>query len=359
MNTHLKLLVFIISTILLSCKRETKSTITIKGEIENLPDGKMVLLDIRNNRRVIDSVQTSNGKFNFELNNKDYPEPLLVELNHIDSLNIRRFLSYKSNIDKLHMSSFYLEDGIEIFGKLIEGVSYSPTIKLMSLDRKIKVGRQTEALFSIDQRYKFTYTKLKKEINNFPDSYLLLSELNYNRHNFTKNQIEHLLSLFDEEVLNSKQVTEIKEYLQKRNNYSFLNTKFMSVDNEQILLLDKNAKINMVILWASWCGPCRQEIPFLKEFYKKTANKPTFHMVSVSLDSEKENWIKALNFFKMDWQQLIINPDLVPFQKDIFKFDGSIPTILFIDSNGKIIDSIRGYDKSNEKKIEEIVNKYI
>ncbi len=344
---------------MLSCREKSKSTISIKGEIENLPDGKMVLLDIRNNRHVLDSVQTSSGKFNFELKIKDYPEPLLVELNHIDSQNIKRFISYKSNIDKLYMSSFYLEDGIEIFGKLNEGINYSPTIKLMSLDRKIKVGRQTEALFSIDQRYKFTYSRLKKEINNFPDSHLLLSELNNNRHNFTKSQIEHLLSLFDEDVLKSKQVTQLTEYLQKRNTYSLLNTKFMSTNSEQILLLNKKAKINMVILWASWCGPCRQEIPFLKEFHKKKTNISTFNMVSVSLDSEKESWIKALNFFKMDWQQLIINPDLVQFQKDIFKFDGSIPTILFIDNKGEIIESIRGYNKSNEKKIEEIVNKYI
>lgn len=69
-------------------------------------------------------------------------------------------------------------------------------------------------------------------------------------------------------------------------------------------LLDSPVSINMIILWASWCGPCIKEITDLSKIYEKYKNIHHFRMTSVSLDSQKEDWERALMQHPMPWRQL-------------------------------------------------------
>ena len=110
----------------------------------------------------------------------------------------------------------------------------------------------------------------------------------------------------------------------------------------------------MVILWASSCAPCRMEIPVLKKLYNQFSAKPGFQMISISLYRKKEDWQEALKIEKMPWQQLLFPDDLQTYYNEIFKFNGLIPTTIFIDNSGTEIIKITGYDKNsleNYKKI--------
>ena len=62
--------------------------------------------------------------------------------------------------------------------------------------------------------------------------------------------------------------------------------------------------VTLIDCWASWCGPCRAAIPKVKALYDKYG-RDRFDVISISLDSKKEDWQKALEEEKMPWPQFI------------------------------------------------------
>ena len=65
----------------------------------------------------------------------------------------------------------------------------------------------------------------------------------------------------------------------------------------------KNAKVLLIDFWASWCGPCRQEMPHVKAAYEKFHEKG-FEIIGVSLDNDAEAWKKAIADLGITWPQI-------------------------------------------------------
>ncbi len=79
-----------------------------------------------------------------------------------------------------------------------------------------------------------------------------------------------------------------------------------SPDGDSIKLSDLKGKIVLVDFWASWCGPCRRENPYVVKAYKKFKNKSfeggdEFTVFSVSLDRNKDRWLHAIKKDKLNW----------------------------------------------------------
>ncbi|MDQ0591655.1 thiol-disulfide isomerase/thioredoxin [Chryseobacterium ginsenosidimutans] len=111
----------------------------------------------------------------------------------------------------------------------------------------------------------------------------------------------------------------------------------------------------MVVFWASWCGPCREEIPLLKEIYN-TKNE-SLEFVSVSIDEDKNAWKKALNQEKMGWNQFIVN-DKDPNYEKIqmhFRLNGAIPYTVLVDNDMKILKSSVGL--STKENLQNFIKK--
>ncbi|MBE8723343.1 TlpA disulfide reductase family protein [Flavobacterium hungaricum] len=107
-------------------------------------------------------------------------------------------------------------------------------------------------------------------------------------------------------------------------------------------------KYILIDFWASWCGPCRKEIPNLKNAYAAYAEKG-FEVVSISIDQDQKAWLKALGQENMQW------PNLYDDDKVSKAFNvKTIPATYLVDSKGVIIsDNLRG--EALDAKLKELL----
>ncbi len=116
---------------------------------------------------------------------------------------------------------------------------------------------------------------------------------------------------------------------------------------------DYKGKLVIIDFWASWCGPCRNEIPHLKEVYEKY-HEQGVEMLSVSIDKKESEWHKALAEEDMEWTQVLAPKAGKQTMKD-YQFNG-IPFIIILDKDGKIIaKNLRG--KKIDEKLDELLTK--
>ncbi|WP_456311800.1 redoxin domain-containing protein [Pseudomonas shirazensis] len=107
-------------------------------------------------------------------------------------------------------------------------------------------------------------------------------------------------------------------------------------------------KYILIDFWASWCGPCRKEIPNLKTAYS-TYSEKGFEILSISIDKDDKAWLKALGMENMPWHNLL-DDDKVSKAFNV----KTIPATYLVDSKGVIIsDNLRG--AALEEKLKDLL----
>ncbi len=107
------------------------------------------------------------------------------------------------------------------------------------------------------------------------------------------------------------------------------------VDGKLISLASLKGKYVLVDFWASWCKPCRMENPNVVAAYQQFKGK-NFTVLGVSLDKDKDDWLKAIKDDMLDWPHV---SDLKQWESAVvplYQIEG-IPFNVLVDPNGKII----------------------
>ena len=130
--------------------------------------------------------------------------------------------------------------------------------------------------------------------------------------------------------------------------------KFKDINLQDIDLTNKKGNIMIINFWASWCAPCKREMPSLEKF---SQNHPEILVYAVNM--EKPNKLRARDFFNnigITSLDIYFDPDFKLVKT--FKMRG-LPTSILIDKNGKEFGRVVGEVDFNSEEFIQIIQKYI
>ena len=206
-----------------------------------------------------------------------------------------------------------------------------------SLSDEQKEAKQKEGA-QLEEGYdKVIKEGVQKNITN-PVGVFLFKQTFYN--NSTEENAA-LLEQIPANFQNDETIVKVKEQTEKQKKTAvgtkFIDFEMQTPEGKTVKLSDYvgKGKVVLVDFWASWCGPCRREMPNLVEAYAQYKNKG-FEIVGISLDSKADAWAKGVKDLNITWTQL---SDLQGWKNSGAQLYGvnSIPHTVLVDKDGTII----------------------
>lgn len=111
--------------------------------------------------------------------------------------------------------------------------------------------------------------------------------------------------------------------------------KMATADGKQVTTADLKGKLLYIDVWATWCPPCRAEIPHMKALYEHFKDNEKIEIISISVDEDEAAWKKMITDQKMEWQQFISNGDNVESLGVGYQLR-SIPRFIIIGADGSL-----------------------
>lgn len=337
---------------LASC--DDKKEFAINGKLADKEyEGKTVyLLKFKDRDKIIlDSATIYNGTFAFsgvasdtarirfiEFNSRQRGIPFALEKGNIEiDINAERaqailkgttlnesLSTYRSELYNLFDTShkMYIErDSLKKSGKLTK----EEDSKLLE-EQKVFIGKVE------DHISQFVAANAKNEIGEFiffDDTYFMSSD-----------KLAKLLPLFNPEFKETERFkqteTRVNALVATAEGKTFTDVKGLDLNGKEASLSDYAGKGNVVLVdfWASWCGPCRRAMPEVRAIYEKYKSKG-FEIVGISLDGDKDSWLKATKDDNITWPQFSNLKSWNEPAAETYGING-IPAVVLIDKDGTI-----------------------
>ena len=135
-----------------------------------------------------------------------------------------------------------------------------------------------------------------------------------------------------------------------------LNQEIQAVDGKSFRLADFNDKIVVIDLWATWCGPCRQQIPHLVEMNSDYKGKGV-EIIGLTTENPVMDAEQVRDFareFKINYRLGWATADLA---RPIMRGSNSIPQTLVIAPGGRVLNRFRGFSPQLAGMIRSAVDK--
>lgn len=328
---------------------------TITGEVTGL-SGKIYLTVFEGKMpQRIDSTEANNGTFTFQ-GNQSLPILAAIETNAGPLL---RFFLENSPIT-INGSADKPEE-ITVLGSTAEATYQAYLAGIDSAEKIIyadstawatAAGRDSLEMLVNKQRMEF----VKGHTNSVVAAYVLYRELSYY---MTYNELYDAVAAFDEPIRQSVylQLVASMADAQKKTavgqHYTDLNLPDPQGNPLALSSLVGPNKYVLLDFWASWCGPCRAEAPYMVAAYKKFAPKG-FEIYAVSLDKDADAWKKGIETLDLTWKHV---SELRFWESSAAEIYGvrSIPSNILIGPDGTILArNLMGHDLYN--KLSELLN---
>jgi peroxiredoxin len=121
-----------------------------------------------------------------------------------------------------------------------------------------------------------------------------------------------------------------------------------AVDGANLRLKEQRGKVVLVNFWASWCGPCRQEMPHLNRLYDKY-RESGFQLLGINIDDDPRSAVQLATRWGLHFPVLLDTDKRVSRQYDL----GTMPSTVLIDRDGRVRFVHRGYRDGTEQAYEQ------
>ena len=250
---------------------------------------------------------------------------------------------------------------------------YLKLVNIYYTGKKNKDKMSDEEIVAWQKEFRPLYDFSSHKIDNYawykedhPRHYILLATKYYYYKDYDKfiEKANYVIEHYPDHPESSR-IKEMKAaYIARKNgdikeDKSRVGTQYMDVisydvDGNELKLSDvvKNNKLVLLDFWASWCSPCRKEFPHLRIAYKHNKNKG-FEIFAVSIDGEKEKWVKAVDKEKTTWINAVNLKAMNSKPVSDYGITG-IPYNVLIDSDGNIVgENLRG------EALEQLLDKHL
>ncbi len=346
---------------------EAGTTITLSGTFKNAQKTKVKLQKfIGEKYETIDSTVANGKDFSFKIK---VSEAEFFKLRLFDDLEIPLVLNPKQTQVKILFANQDAENRYEIQGS-DDSIHYITLDALFANFRNQIVDLQKADAKAISETEKATIQKtyksyqeksiqqLKALIDTIQPSIVGLVGLESLEYETEKAYIEKVFQNYQKNLPASAYTKRFEQRLaQIKQKYGATehlsvgkvapNIELETPEGKLATLASLRGKVVLIDFWASWCKPCRMENPNVVRLYKQYKSKG-FEVFSVSLDTKRDAWLKAIADDKLTWQHVV---EMNQAQTGVSKTYAveSIPTTYLLDKEGKIIArNLRGQELENK-----------
>ena len=351
-----------------SCQE--KAGYTIKGTIEGVAEGDTVYLQnfVDGSLVKMDSAVVKGGAFEF----KGTP----------DSVTVSRYVTYRKNGMRMTAMVFIEKGDItlnmgaeanKVAGTMCNDAYQQFMDKFVAINKEMSEIYQkskTDTTLTDDQRKdlekqlaekdslgtEMVYNCINENINNLVGVQLLTSYANA----FETAKVKALLDKVPAAYSADKDIVALKEHIatieKTEVGQKFIDFAMNTPEGKEVKLSDfiSQNKYTLIDFWASWCGPCRAEMPNVVAAYNAFKAKG-FGIVGVSLDNNAEAWKKAIKDLNITWAQM---SDLKGWSCEGAKLYGvrAIPATVLVDQEGTIVArNLRGEELAAKYNVPVVV----
>ena len=320
-----------IAMLLGSCKKE--KVCLLVGEMDASVNGTLIIYPYKDVQSLEDHKKRSitidiiNGRFSCQIDSS-----IVCRTGLLKSGDVRKRVEFFTEPGEIQLTgsaeNFTISSGI-INREYLELKKKLDYPKYSSLKYKKKLSSEEEAFLS-------TYENMLWELVKENPKSIPLSMFFHDKYwGADIKTLEKVISAFSIEIHSSYYLS---NFIKRRD--AELKTaigqpapafEIENLEGKLVSLQSFKGKYVLIDFWASWCGPCRKEIPNLKKIYEVYHEKG-IEFISISTDTNEESWEKALKQEAMPWIQIRDTKKI----SDTYNVT-AIPHILLLSPEGKII----------------------